>query len=130
MKFKSAVDTWFYILVAGLPVVVLVLVASAGTGTVSEMAIIAIVLVVTMGLPVWLLFSTYYVVESGVLLVRSGPFRWSIPISDITSVQPSRSLLSSPALSLKRLEIRYGNGRSILVSPKDQAGFQKALLGT
>jgi hypothetical protein len=36
-------------------------------------------------------------------------------------------VLSSPALSLNRLEIRYGNGKRMLLSPQDAAGFLKAI---
>ena len=63
----------------------------------------------------------------GVLRVVSGPFRWRVPIADIQSVTPTRSLWSAPALSLDRLRINYGNGRCILVSPADKQGFMEAI---
>ena len=64
-----------------------------------------------------------YEIRDTDLLVRSGPFRWKINLEDIRSIQPSHSLISSPALSLDRLEIRYGSGQVILISPKDHAAF-------
>ena len=91
------------------------------------MVIIGVSAIVALGLPVWLLLSTYYLVDAGNLMIRSGPFRWSISISEIKSVEPSRSLLSSPALSLNRLEIQYGRGKTVLVSPKDVEGFRNAI---
>jgi hypothetical protein len=89
--------------------------------------VIGVAAIIVFGLPVWLLFSTYYVVEANTLKIRSGPFGWSILISEIKSVRPSRSVLSSPALSLNRLEIQYGRGQSILVSPEDIEGFKNAI---
>jgi hypothetical protein len=128
MKFKSAVDSWFYVLALGGPIVVVVSsLFSLSALTISAMVVVGVSVFIALGLPVWLLLSTYYIVEPNRLVVRSGPFKWSIPLSDIKSVKPSRSLLSSPALSLNRLEIQYGSGQSILVSPKDPEGFQNAL---
>jgi hypothetical protein len=39
----------------------------------------------------------------------------------------SRSPFSSPALSLDRLQIDYGAGKSILISPADKEGFIEAI---
>ena len=49
--------------------------------------------------------------------------------SSIAGVRPTRSALSSPALSLDRLRIDHGAGgrRTVLVSPADRAGFVQAL---
>ncbi|MDB4308501.1 PH domain-containing protein [Porticoccaceae bacterium] len=88
---------------------------------------LVVVALCTLGLPVWLALSTSYVVGAQQLNVRSGPFSWSIPLADINSVTASRSGLCSPALSLNRLEIDYGSGRKLLVSPVDLDGFKAAL---
>ena len=86
--------------------------------------------VITLGLTTtlfaWLLRSTYYEIDGDDLRVVCGPFRKRIPVGDIASVEPSRSVWSSPALSLDRLRIRYGD-KSILVSPADKRGFIDAL---
>jgi hypothetical protein len=128
MKFRSAVDTWFYLLALGVPGAIFIFaVLSVGTADTAALVVIGITAIIGFGLPVWLLLSTYYVVEANTLKIRSGPFGWSILISEIKSVRPSRSVLSSPALSLKRLEIQYGRGQSILVSPEDFEGFKNAI---
>lgn len=128
MTFRSAVDRWLYLVLAAAAVVVVVsvapLVASASPGPIS-VALFASA--IGIGLPLWILRSTFYTVHPDVLEVRSGPFRWRISRSDITSVEVSHSILSSPALSLNRLRIRYGNNRSVLVSPADREGFLQAL---
>ncbi len=128
MTFKSAVDTWILIVGLVLPGVMVILAfAASAPMPASSWAIGAGATVVGLGLPVWLFVSTVYEVDNEQLLIRSGPFRWRIPLAEITSVKPSRSLLSSPALSLDRLEICYSRQRAVLVSPKDKAGFIRAL---
>lgn len=128
MTFKSKIDRWFYAVIAGTVVFLLVILWSVVDAlNTSTSIILALSFVVGAGLPLWLLASTYYVVEEGLLKIRSGPFNWTIRLDDIQSVEPSDSLLSSPALSLERLKIVYGNGREILVSPKAKAAFLDAL---
>jgi hypothetical protein len=83
--------------------------------------------VVGAGLPLWMLLSTQYRVEGSELRIQSGPFRWKIATSSITSVTRTRSALSSPALSLDRLRIEYGSGKAIMISPLDREGFLRAI---
>jgi len=76
---------------------------------------------------VWLTLGTYYTVDRGTLKIVAGPFRWKVPIEQISSVEATKNPLSSPALSLDRLRIRYGENRRIMISPADKAGFLKAI---
>ncbi len=78
-------------------------------------------------LPLWLITSTRYAFGEAALTARSGPFRWTIPYPEIREVVPSQSLLSGPALSMDRLEIRYSSGKVLLVSPEDREGFLAAV---
>jgi hypothetical protein len=128
MTFRSAVDAWFYAFIAfGLAIVLIATAPLLRSGDPAQLALALGAIVFTVGLPVWILLSTCYDVRDGLLTVRSGPFRWTIPLSEISGVRKSRSLLSSPALSLDRLEIRYGNGKRMLLSPQDTAGFLRAI---
>ena len=74
---------------------------------------------------VWHVFATtYYIIRDGTLIVRSSIlYNTHIPISHIVSISPTGNPISAPAASLDRLEIRYGPYETILVSPKDKAGF-------
>lgn len=128
MEFRSAVDWWFYAVTAATALVVaLAMFPLLKSGQVGQIAVAGVTALVAVGLPLWLLASTYYRVSAGSLDVRSGPFRWTIPLNEITEVRKSRSALSSPALSLDRMEVKYGRGRSILLSPRDRGGFLKAI---
>ena len=126
MRFRSKVDTWLLIVVLAAS-----LLALAGAATAFQsgagLASVALLVVAGVGLPLWILASTTYTVEAGVLLVRSGPFRWHISAAEINRISASRSLLSSPALSLDRLLIEYGSKKSLLVSPVQKEEFLRAL---
>lgn len=79
--------------------------------------------------PLWLLGSTRYYIneQKNQLIVTSGPFRWCINIESITSITETRNPISSPALSLDRLVISYGNRQQLMVSPKQKHEFLVAL---
>lgn len=128
-RFNSKVDTWLLVLLIAFMLFELVIVAIAAIdnpdplqGTVLVLA--SLLFVAFLG---WLLFGTHYTVDAGVLRIACGPFRWTISVDQITSVTPTRSPLSSPALSLDRLRIEYGTNRRILVSPADKSGFIRAI---
>ena len=57
------------------------------------------------------------------LFVRCGPFRWTVAVASIESVKRTRNAMSGPALSLDRVQIRYGRFRSILISPDQRDQF-------
>jgi hypothetical protein len=76
---------------------------------------------------VGLLLTTRYTIDDTFLRVRSGPFRWTIPIRDIRLITPTRDVTSSPALSLDRLRIEYSGGRVLLVSPREKDMFLRDL---
>ncbi len=128
MFFKSAVDPWVYALALGLPVA-LVLGAVPILATAQSTMVMLGTLTLVLGAitPPWLLFFTYYRIDSTLLRIQAGPFVWLIPLDQIRSITPSRSLVSSPALSMNRLKIDYGRQRCIWVSPKDKSSFIKAL---
>ncbi|MFF2445771.1 PH domain-containing protein [Neobacillus sp. NPDC058068] len=71
----------------------------------------------------WIWFGTYYEINGSQLKVVGGPFRWKIDIMTITSIRKTRNPLSSPALSLNRLEVQYGKWTTILISPKNKKQF-------
>ncbi len=81
----------------------------------------------SLGLMLWTILGTDYTIDDSNLRVRGGPFRWTIRLQDIRAVTPTRNPASSPALSLDRLRIDYGQDRFLLVSPKDREAFVRDL---
>ncbi|WP_409273662.1 PH domain-containing protein [Neobacillus sp. SCS-31] len=120
MYFPSKKDVWLTLVIWLSILVCLIPLFSKGNGS-------PITTVPIAGFLLWLWFSTGYKVEGDMLIVRSGPFRRSIPIKEIVKVKRSNSLLASYALSIKRLEIRFGKYGQVYVSPRDEHGFIKSL---
>lgn len=126
--FPSRVDRWLVVVVtlsmgAGL----LISLASFIPGPVAVAALTTAFMAVMCAFVAHVFTTTRYTVDHELLLIRSGPFRWKIPLEEIRAIRPTHNLLSSPALSLDRLDVLYGNGQSIRISPKDKAGFLDAI---
>ncbi|RYE20562.1 MAG: hypothetical protein EOP51_17605 [Sphingobacteriales bacterium] len=70
-------------------------------------------------------FNTVYTITNTQLLkVKSSfVFNKQIPITGITKIVPTKSILSAPALSLDRIEIFYNTYDSVVISPKDKQEF-------
>lgn len=128
MTFQSKTDAWLVILIVAISIGVLIatvpiILQSQGM----QLLVIIPVMLLAAVLPIWLLMTTRYVVNNQMLRIHSGPFRWTIRLDEIESIKATRNPLSSPALSLDRVMIRYRNGRRIMVSPEDKQKFAAAI---
>lgn len=122
--YKSKIDTWLAAILAfSISISLFSAAIVLSTGGHSWVAVVIVFLGV--GLPLWLLVGTSYCLECGHLHVKSGPFKWHVPVASITGITPTRNPLSSPALSLDRLRIEYGLKKTIMISPRDKAVFLK-----
>lgn len=122
--YKSKIDAWLAAILAFAITISLfagATVLSAG----GQWWVAVVVVSLGVGLPLWVLFGTSYRFESGQLHVRSGPFKWHVPVASITGITPTRNPLSSPALSLDRLRIEYGPRKAIMISPRNKDIFLK-----
>ena len=128
-RFLSKVDGWL------VPVMVLAMAGLLGaligvlvTPTPWPVRLLVAAVAVAVILLLFAVFrGTCYTVADQELRIVSGPFRWTIPVDEITAIDPSRNPLSSPALSLDRLKISYGKRKFVLISPSDKAGFMRAM---
>ncbi|MGM8215444.1 PH domain-containing protein [Bacillaceae bacterium W0354] len=77
---------------------------------------------------IWLWYTTGYLIEEDTLIVKFGPFKKKININNIRSLSKTKNLLSSPALSLDRIEVTYNNYDFIYISPLHQKEFIQFLL--
>ena len=122
--YKSKIDIWLALILALVVVVSLVSALQALSAYSPDAKWNALIIAVAgMGIPLWLLFTTRYIITDNQLIVRSGPFRWRIPVSEISGMTPTYNPLASPALSIRRLRIDYGQNKSVLISPRDRDGF-------
>jgi Bacterial PH domain len=72
-------------------------------------------------------FRTFYEVTEDRLIIHFGPFWQTLKRDRISSIKTIRNFYSAPALSRDRLQIRYDTYGEVQISPKDQAGFLKAM---
>lgn len=86
---------------------------------------------ILIGLQVFILFpffSTSYHLEGSVLRVHCGLiYRKTFDIRQIKKVEKTNSWISAPAPSLDRILLTFQDGRELVLSPKDQAGFIASL---
>lgn len=128
--YRSKTDTWLVaVIVASVAVAAgatafALAEAPAGSAWIAVLAFGA-----TTALPLWILMATYYTLDAEQLAIRSGPFSWRIPLAEIHRITPTSNPLSSPALSLDRLRVEYGNGRALMISPRDKERFLRDLEG-
>lgn len=126
--FRSKIDLWYYlctiISVCVTSALVLILWIYADTLYFVIMCLVeAAVIVLFVALPL----KTRYILEDSFLKVESpGSKKVAIRYSDIQSVAESNLNWSAPALSLDRIDIKYGNDR-ILISPKRKKEFLNEL---
>ncbi|WP_173917509.1 PH domain-containing protein [Halobacillus sp. Marseille-Q1614] len=75
----------------------------------------------------WLWLTVAYIIEEEELIVKYGPFKRRIPLYSIKTLKKTMNPISSPALSLKRIELVYGQYSTILTSPKDRDEFMQTI---
>ncbi len=125
-SYRSQVDAWLVPFLCLPPVVSLgltvrALVRANSIDLTWSLLALGVVVLIYGGL----VFPMSYLVGEGRLEVRSGFHRQRIPLAEIQRVKPTRNPLSSPALSLNRLEVRWGPGvfQAVLISPTPRDEF-------
>ena len=122
--YKSKIDTWILVvLIAAMAICAFASVVVILSGSPDTWWILIQTIGIGVVLPLWLLVSTRYTLDSKLLIVRSGPFKWRVPITDILSISSTESVLSGPALSLDRLCVVYGRSSKLMISPRDKERF-------
>lgn len=71
--------------------------------------------------------TKYTLYNDGRLDVVCGFLPSRFDVKNAVSVRPTRSILSAPATSLDRLEVKFKKGQPLVVSPRDKQGFVAAL---
>lgn len=78
-------------------------------------------------------FPVRYTLTGDTLLITSGMvLRWRVLVSGIETIEPSRTILASPAWSLDRIRITYrdstGGKHEMFISPESRDAFYDAIL--
>lgn len=125
--FKSKVAKWYLCFCIGMTIAFIVSIYLCYKST-----WVLLIDVVLMGICLFMIYDmllhTDYTVDGGRLHIRCGVlFRMDLPVSGITEITRKSTLLSSPALSAKRIGLRYGKRNWVYVSPKDMEEFISTL---
>jgi len=121
--YRSKIDLWLFILIFGILGSIMI------EGIILEDWLVLAIILPVMSFIAYLMYSIRYIINNDVLEIRTGILGTTkIPISGIKSVERTNNPLSSPAMSLKRIEIMYGKYDSVLISPQDRDAFINDLL--
>ena len=128
-SFRSKVDWWLVLILVWIPILTslpqLQRLALGGSPNSSAWLSLLVVAGVVLAL-----FPTRYVIEGETVSIKCGVIGWecdAFRVQDVQTVEESHDVLAAPALSLDRLRIDLGLRRDIVISPKDKAGFLRAL---
>lgn len=126
--YKSIVSKWYASLCVGMSfafVVSIYLCYSA--------PLILLINVVMMGIGLVMIYDillhTDYTIKGERLIIRCGVlYHMNLSISQITEISHRSTILSSPALSSKRIGLKYGRKNWVYISPQNQEEFIETLL--
>lgn len=127
LVFRSKVDMWLLILLFLPAAACFTGAAQYYTAVSTRYWWLGILLAVGIVMPLWLFFSLKYFMSDTELRVRCGPFRWTIGIGEISKIAATKAAWSNPAMSLDRIRISYGQGRSVVISPEPRHEFLRQL---
>lgn len=125
--YKSKVAKWYIWLCVGMTIVfigVIYLDYKSTWGLLIDISLMGVCLFMMYDM----LLHTDYTINDTKLHIRCGIlFRKDLPISQITEITHQSTILSSSALSAKRIGLKYGKKNWVYVSPKNQEDFISSL---
>jgi hypothetical protein len=121
-KFKSKIDIWLVlflgIIFGGAAIRMAIDGVWGGLITIG----FAIAFVVHM------FMTTFYTIEDKKLIIKCGfLIDISVEVEQIKRISETNNVMSSPALSLDRLEILYNKFDTVMISPKEKNKFIEAI---
>ena len=121
--YKSRVAKWYILFCVGMTI--------AFIGSIYlcyQSTWLLLIDVVFMGIGLFMMYDmllhTDYYINGEKLHIRCGfLFRMNLPISKIIEISHKSTILSSPALSAKRIGLKYGKTNWVYISPENQEEF-------
>lgn len=124
MYFSSRKDWFFTIIILGLSLGSVALYLLDSNVPTSALFVVCGFVFLLM----WIWFGTGYKVEDGKIKIYYGPIRIKVKISEIQKIEKVKSPFTAPALSITRLDIMYGDYKTIQISPEREEELVKLLL--
>jgi hypothetical protein len=93
-----------------------------------KMILLILFLIIVFGFIVHMFLKTEYIIDDNQLKIKAGFFTYKpIEIKDIKEITNSNNIISSPAASFDRIEIKYGKFEEMIISPVDKFEFAEYL---
>ena len=93
-----------------------------------NLTLISLFLIIIFGLITHMFLKTEYTIEEKKLKIKCGFFTYKpIEITEIKEITKSSNIVSSPAASFDRIEIKYGKFEELIISPKNKFEFAQYL---
>jgi len=131
MKYRTKIDIWVYLTMAAFLAAIIycfIDIFDPSNTDLSKDIIPIVLLTLALATIIPMCFNTYYVLEDDHLYVKSWIFyKEKIPYDKITAIRPRVSVWAAPVLSIFRIEISYGRGGDVLITPVKQKEFIAAL---
>lgn len=117
--YKSKIDIWlvvlFYVMML-LPTILTLIDMFSWTMMALEGLLLVLVSI--------LLFNTKYIIDGELLYIKCGFLpKEKCSISQMVKIKNTRSIISAPAISLDRIEIKLNNRQRLIISPLDKKRF-------
>ena len=94
----------------------------------SNMFLMTLALIILFGLILHMFFNTTYKIQNEKLYIKCGFIKYRpVNIGEMKKVSKSSNIISSPAASFDRIEIRYGKFDELIISPKHKTKFVEDL---
>jgi len=93
---------------------------------ITGLAVGLIITTLISGLFLWIWIDTNYLFDNEILIVKSGPMIWKVPIKEIALVRLNQKTIGGiwkPTLSWNCIEIKYKKYQSIFITPEKQDDF-------
>lgn len=121
-KFESKIDLWLVLFLVIIFGGVAIKLALDGVWGVLMFILLVISFIVQM------FTTTFYTIKDKKLTIKCGfLINISIPVTTIKKISETNNIMSSPALSLDRLEILYNKFDTVMISPKEKTKFIEAI---
>ncbi|MDR7210056.1 PH domain-containing protein [Flavobacterium piscis] len=121
-RFKSKIDIWLVLFLGVIFGGIAIKMAFDGVWGVLFFMSLVIIFIVHM------FMTTFYIIEGEKLIIKCGfLINISIAVETIKKISETNNIMSSPALSLDRLEILYNKFDTVMISPKEKIKFIEAI---
>jgi hypothetical protein len=91
-----------------------------GSLNAAELLISLTIITLPVGLFLWIWVDTYYFIDNEILIVKSGPLKWKVPVSEITFVRLNQKTIGGiwkPTLSWDCIEVKHKKAGSVFITP-------------